>query len=219
MPGFRDVVERHHVSSVPALRALIRHAMNAPATLFSVNRFYNDLRSQGVACGKNTLHELLAYLEDAYLLFTVPIHTHSERARQVNPRKLYAIDQGLVQACRRPGADDRGHLLENTVFIELRRRGHSAAYYRTKADREVDFLVTPRTGRPYFVQVCAELLDPKTREREAQALAEAMAETGIREAVIVTNADPTNQSLEGCQARVVPAWKWLLADAPEPETP
>jgi predicted AAA+ superfamily ATPase len=208
----RDVVERHGVASVSALRALIRHAMNAPATLFSVNRFYNDLRSQGVACGKNTLHELLAHLEDAYLLFPVPIHARSERTRQVNPRKLYAVDTGLVQACRRQAVPDRGHLLENAVFVHLRRQGLELAYYRTSSGREVDFVVTPRTGAPSLVQVSADLSEAATREREVAALREAMTETGLGEAVLVTQGEAGMNEIREPGVRVVVAWQWLLED-------
>lgn len=208
----RDVVERYAVASVPALRALIRHAMNAPATLFSVNRFYNDLRSQGVPCSKNTLHELLAHLEDAFLLFPVPIYTRSERTRQDNPRKLYAIDTGLVEACRRQVGPDRGHALENAVFVHLRRMGSEVAYYRTSTGREVDFVVTPRTGAPKLVQVSADVSDASTRERELTALREAMSETGIGEASLVTGGEAGLDEIREPGVRAVPAWQWLLED-------
>ena len=206
----RDVVERHGVTAVPALRALIRHVLNAPATSFSVHRFHNDLHSRGIPCGKNTLHELLAHLEDAYLLFTVPIHTRSERARMVNPRKVYAIDPGLVTACRRQATNDVGHLLENTVFLELHRRGREVAYYRTGSGREIDFVATGRDGTMQLVQVCADLSDPATRHRELSALDEAMAETGLREGVVVTLREEGAEATGHGSVRLVPAWWWLL---------
>jgi predicted AAA+ superfamily ATPase len=95
---------------------MIRHLLNNTASLFSINKFHNDLKSQGIPCGKNSLHEYLDHLSDAFLFFPVYVHTRSERARMVNPKKIYAIDPGLVQACSRSVQHDWGHLLENFVF-------------------------------------------------------------------------------------------------------
>lgn len=206
----RDVVERHGVTSVTALRALIRHVVNAPATPLSVHRFHNDLRSRGVACGKNTLYELMQHLEDAYLLFEVPIRSRSERVRAVNPRKVYLIDTGLVVACRRPVAEDEGRLLENLVFLDLRRRGFDLSYHRTASGREVDFVVASRDGPTRLVQVCADLTDPDTRRREVLALEEAMSETGAEHATLVTLNEEGVLPCAGGRIRLVPAWMWLL---------
>jgi len=73
-----------------------------------------------------------AWLADAYLIYSIPIETRSERVRQTNPRKVYAIDTGLAQAFSHSPQAERGHLLENFVFMELRRKGVSIAYYRTR---------------------------------------------------------------------------------------
>ena len=53
-------------------------------------------RSQGVSVGKDTLHEYLAHLEDAFLVRTVAMESASERQRMVNPRKAYPVDPGLI---------------------------------------------------------------------------------------------------------------------------
>ena len=133
----RDIVERYEVSNILPLRALIRHLLAAPATLFSINKFHNDLKSQGLACGKNTLHDYFAYLKDAYLIFPVLIHSRSERAKRVNPRKVYVIDTGLANAFLHKPQSDWGRLLENFVFMELRRKGLGIDYYRTQDGLEV----------------------------------------------------------------------------------
>ena len=65
---------------------------------FSINKFYNDLKSQGYAIGKDALYEYAGYLEDAYLAFALPACNASTRKLQTNSRKLYAIDAALVRA-------------------------------------------------------------------------------------------------------------------------
>ncbi len=206
----RDLIERHNISSVVPLRYMIRHLLNAPAGLFSVQKFYNDLRSQGIPCGKNTLHEFLDYLTDAYLFFQVYIHADSPRARMVNPRKIYAIDTGLVRACSRKTTPDWGHLLENFVFMELRRQKVGIEYYRTQKGREVDFYITTADGTEHLIQVAAELGDQKTIQRETTALNEAMAECGHSKATILTFATEDHLTTASGQIHVLPAWKWAL---------
>jgi len=206
----RDVVERHEVANVVPLRYLIRHILSAPGRLFSVNRFHNDLRSQGIPIGKNTLHEYFDHLTDAYLFFPVHIHTRSERARMVNPRKVYPVDPGLVSAFARAPARDLGALLETAVYLHLRRSGRTVEYLVTSGGREVDFLAAGPTAPPLLVQSCVSLRQAETREREVRALSEAMGECRTREGTIVTLHESETLDVDTGTIRVVPAWWWLL---------
>lgn len=208
----RDVVERYGVANIVPLRYLIRSLLGAPATLFSINRFHNDLRSQGIACGKNTLHEYLEYLIDAYLIDTVPIHARSVRRRQVNPRKVYAIDPGLALAFRHDAHVDRGRLLENLVYNTLRRQRLEVAYLRTDEGYEVDFHTTAQDGSRQLIQVCESLTDPRTRERELRALFAAMAQCGLDRGRVITP-DEAERIEDGPRlVEVLPAWRWLLEE-------
>ena len=201
----RDLIERHAIANPIALRRFVRQLMNTPAGTFSVHKIHDDLRSQGLSVGKDSLHAWLDHVQDAYVFFAVPIHTASERARQVNPRKVYAIDPGLVTACARRGSADHGQLLETAVFLELRRATPEIAYLRTASGFEVDFL-TPTE----LVQACATLEAAATREREVRALREAMSETSNRHATIVTlNEAEAIRVAEGT-IDVVPFWRWAL---------
>lgn len=169
----RDVIERHAVSHPVALRWMVRQLLGNPAGAFSVNKFYGDLKSQGIAIAKDTLHSYLGHLEDAFLVRMVSIATDSERRRRVNPRKVYPIDPGLIPIFDRSGKANLGHALETCVLLELDRRGAEVHYVHTPAGREVDFLVRYTTGKEELIQVCASLDDPDTREREIRALIEA----------------------------------------------
>jgi len=203
----RDVVERHGVGNVEALRSLIRQAISAPGGRFSVNRFYNTMKSREISCTKNSLYHYLDYLADAFLLYQAPIYARSERVRQVNPRKLYAVDTQIVKAMSLRMTRDDGALLENVVFMHLRRHGLAPAYYVTGTGTEVDFVFHDPPDEPHLVQVCWDLSDPKTREREVQGLVVAMRELGIGRGTIVTWLD---EEVPGGEIDVVPAWKWLL---------
>ncbi len=143
----RDVIERHGVSNVEALRRLQRHLLSNPAAPFSVSKFHRDLRSQGIAVEEETLHLLLGYLEDAFLVRLVSMHTASERQRTRNARKAYPIDPGLIPVYERAGRENVGRSLEAVILLELERRGYEMGWVRTGEDLEVDFYAEPAPAR------------------------------------------------------------------------
>ena len=204
----RDVVERYSVSNTAALRALIRHIMSAPATRFSINKFYNSLKSLGVAGSKNNLYDFLEYRSDAFLVYPVPIHARSERVRRVNPQKIYVIDPGLLGAMSFRMTGDQGAILENLVFLHFRRRGVNLEYYLTGDGIEIDFVVAPDVQKErQLIQVCWDISNPETKRREVTALLKGMKELGLKRGTIVTWLD---EDLSDERVQILPAWKWLL---------
>ena len=207
---FRDVAERHGVTNLVALRAFVRQLLRQPAVLFSISKVHADFRSRQIGASKETLLQLMAHLEDAFLVFTVPIATRSERRQQVNPRKLYLADHALAAAfCARPDGD-LGHRLENIVACELVRRGYGLAYVKTEEGHEVDFLATARDGATMLVQVTADVLDKTTLGRELRALAGAAKEFADAERWLLVGSDlPTGVKVDkGVQVSTI--WRWLL---------
>jgi predicted AAA+ superfamily ATPase len=204
----RDVVERYAVSNTTALRFLLRHLMNAPASRFSINKFYNSLQSLGIACSKNNLYDFLEYLKDAFLVYPIPIHARSERVRRVNPQKIYVIDPGLLEAMSYRMTGDQGAILENVVFLHFRRQGVHPEYYFTKDGTEIDFVITPEgPGERQLIQVCWDIADPETKKREVTALLKGLKERGLKRGTIVTWLD---EDLSDERVQILPAWKWLL---------
>jgi uncharacterized protein len=205
----RDVVERHGVSQPVALRWMVRQLLGNAAGSFSVNKFHADLKSQGVAVSKGTLHSYLGYLEDAFLMYSLAIATDSERRRMVNPRKIYPIDTGLIPIFDRSGKANLGHALETAVFLELNRRGAEIAYVRTAKGYEVDFLARHVDGHTELIQVCASIDQPDTLTREVRALQDAVGEfpkAGL--VLIVLDRPPIIDIPDGIQ--VIEARDWLL---------
>lgn len=206
----RDVVERHQVSNTMALRWMQRQLLGNPAAPFSVQKFHDALKSQGVAVGKNTLHEYLAHLEDAFLIRTISLHTASERQRMVNPRKAYPVDPGLIPIYEQTERADYGHALETLVLLELERRGCQIGYVRTPQGWEVDFYARPPAGPPWLIQVCADAAAPDTLNREIRALQDAGATYPHARLILLTleTAPPRDALPENIQW--MPAIEWLL---------
>jgi predicted AAA+ superfamily ATPase len=207
---FRDIVERHQVSQVAALRWIIRHALRNPCGSFSVHRLHEDLRSQGYQIAKDSVHAMLDHLTDAFLISTAWVATESERQRHVNPRKVYPADVGLIEAFDASGRSNIGHAFETVVFNELERRGATVSYVKLGSEREVDFLATYPGGLTQLIQVCADPSLPETLDRELAALTEAQqVHPRATPQLIVLEASVAARTVAPGIA-VVPAAEWLL---------
>lgn len=176
---FRDIVERYKITNLALIRYVIKTLIGNVGCGFSVNKLFNDLKSQGFAVSKTTIHDYLEYIEDAYLAFTVPLYAESIRKTQTNLRKLYAIDTGLVNAYATNFSKNLGHHFENLIYLDLKRTNHEIYYYLTKTRREVDFCAKDRQGNWHLYQVSFNTDDPQTLDRELTALREAENELGL----------------------------------------
>lgn len=208
---FRDVVERHNVSQVEALRWLVRQCLRNPAGSMSAHRLHLDLRAQGHGVAKDAVHAMLGHLTDAFLLSAVSLATESERKRNSNPRKIYPADPGLIPAFDRSGRANTGHALETAVLNELERRGAEVGYVKTDEGFEVDFLARYPGGEEELVQVCADPSDPETLGRERRALSAAAKEhpRAKPRLLVLDRAALPRTATPGIEPQ--PAYEWLLA--------
>ena len=205
----RDVVERHDLSQPQVLHWMVRQLLANAAGAFSINKFHADLKSRGVAVGKDTLHSYLAHLEDAFLLCSVDVATDSERRRQVNPRKAYPVDTGLIALFDRSGKANLGQALEVAVLHELQRRGAEVNYVRTAAGYEVDFLARDVAGNQALIQVCADLDGPNVLAREVRALQDAQ-RTWPKAALQIVALNPPKAGALPADVHLHLAVDWLL---------
>ncbi|MBP5232833.1 MAG: ATP-binding protein [Planctomycetes bacterium] len=213
MVVLKDVIERYQVGKPTALRHLLAFLYNHAARKFSISGFWKVLNhGMQIKCPKNDLFAFVDYLEEAYLLFRTELHTASEKARIVNPDKIYLTDVGLARAMADDPEANRGWLLENLVYLELRRRQYVIEYYNVADGREVDFLATDRRSRRQtLIQASWSMSAADTAKRETTALRKAGQELGIAGQVVVTW-DEERELDDGI--RMVPIWKLLSGYAP-----
>ncbi len=176
---YRDIIERHNIKNPTLIKYMILSMIHNVGKPFTVAKMYNDIKSQGYQIGKDTLYEYVDHIEDAYLSFLIPLYNKSIRKKQVNPRKLYAIDPGMVRALTLDYENDLGRLFENIVYLDLKRLGSTVHYYLTQERYEVDFLAQTARGHKKLFQVCWDAQDANTMEREQRALQAAMKELKV----------------------------------------
>ena len=207
---FRDIVERYNATNVVALRKLTRHLLQHPGSKFSINKFYHVLKSGGIKVSKTTLHDYLAYLQDAFLIYVVTIHSQSDRQRMVNPIKTYVCDSGLAAAYSTSQSIEQGHLLENCILMELHRQKAHIEYINTPTGYEVDFYAHYPNGINYLIQASADVSAPETLKRESRALIDVDPSIQAHKRLIINISSEKIIEENGFTLFLLPLWKWLL---------
>lgn len=215
---YRDLIERHDIGHPRALKDLAHRLLENCGNLYSQNRLYQYLKSLGHHIQKSTVADYLDWLEDSYFIFSVPIYEASLSKQKHNPRKCYCIDHALVRAVSSGILLNKGHLLENLVYINLRRISSSIFYYKTASSKEVDFILQDRDNQCHLFQVSLDLYHPQTRKRELSALNEAMAECNLQRATLVCMDHKEEIDMPAGRINVIPVWKFLL-DVSQLESP
>jgi predicted AAA+ superfamily ATPase len=211
----RDVIERHSFTHPTAARWVLRELLGNPAGTFSVEKLHRVLKSGGLHVAKETVHALIDHFEDAFLVRTVGLHSASPRRRQVNPRKAYPVDPGLIALHERADRPNTGHALETVVCLELERRGAVLGYVRTEGDHEVDFHARLPDGTTWLIQVCADASDPATLSREIRGLSEARQEHPSATPLLLTLGPVAPEGGLPPGLYWQPSVAWLLGEAPE----
>jgi predicted AAA+ superfamily ATPase len=168
----------------------------------SITRIKNLIKSTGVNIGSNTLFDYLSYLESSYLIASVS-NFHTKFTEKETIKKYYFLDTGILGLFL---TDQATKLLENQIYIELRRRGENPYFLKRKT--EVDFYI-PEKGE--LIQVSYSISDPDTLEREVKGLRAAMKELEIKNALIITYDEEKEIEVQEGIIKVIPAWQWLLS--------
>lgn len=158
-----------------------------------------------------TVKEYANYFRQSLLLFWVDRFSPSVAKQIGSDKRIYAIDNGLVNAIAFKISENLGPLLENTIAIDFLGKDVPFFYFQTENKREVDFFIPDAEHK--LVQVCYEMKMPKTRKREIEALLSGMKETGIKESLLITYDDEEVLDSDGFQIKVIPAWKYLIFTA------
>ena len=195
----RDIIVRYGIRESMILKQLALYLISNLGKEFS----YAALAKHFNLGSPNTIISYISYFEDCYLLFPISKFEYSYKKQIVNPKKIYCIDVGLAQANSVSFSSDKGRILENVVFLHLRRQYGEIYYFKGK--KECDFIVKSRTKELQALQVCYELND-ENKEREIGGVQEAMETLRIKRGVIITFQQ--EDKIEGI--KVLPVWKWLM---------
>lgn len=199
---YRDVVVRHGLKNASLAEKLATYLMTNAGKKFSFTSLKNTFETGSA----NTIIDYISYFEDSYLFMAVPCFSYSLKDQIRNPKKIYAIDHGLARVNSLGFSKDDGRILENLVFLHLRRQWSKIFYFSAK--RECDFIVFDRDNIKMVVQVCLTLTDDN-QQREISGLTEAMEFFGLKSGLIITLNQEDSIEKDGKIISVLPAWKWI----------
>lgn len=198
---YRDVAVRYQIEETKALKELTFYLLSNVSALVSFNKLKELLKLGSV----NTVKNYIDYLQTSWLIFTINKFAFSIKTQQIANKKIYGIDTGLVKSVAFSFSENRGRLLENLVFLNLRQSFEEIYYYVTQNNLEVDFYLPKHK---LLIQVCQSLADQDTKIREVRALDEAMKELNISSSIVLT--EDENVEIENSNIKIIPIYKWLL---------
>jgi len=208
----RDLILRYNIPHPLQLKRLVHILMNNVSRLVSVNKLKQRLAGERNKLSNELISDYIDKLNDSYLLFTVPIRSYNTAVQAVNPKKVYCIDHALAQAFSHSTSENKRFLLENMIFIQLRRTMEQIFYYKSEKGEEIDFAIGPDSNIQ-LIQVCWELWNQdKTKQREINALLNGMKELRLQESWIITAYEESEyrDKETGRMIHIIPAYKWLL---------
>ena len=205
---FKDVIERHKIKEIKKLKILIKLLFESVTKEISYNRLANKLKSLGFNISKNTIIEYISYLEDAYLFFENIKYEYSITKQLGSIKKVYCIDNGLLNAVSFKFSEDKGKLIENLVFIELKRRDKEIYFYSEKG--ECDILIKEKNKVVGAIQI-TQNMNEENSKRELNGLINALEKHNLKEGIILSLDNEEKQEKKGNKKiKFIPLWKWLL---------
>lgn len=198
----RDIAIRYNIKNATLLQQIAVWLVTNTGKLVSGN----SLKKIFGIKSSSTIMEYLSYFTDAYLFFFVSKFSYSHKVQAVNPKKVYCIDNGFINANSVSFSNDSGRMLENLVFLELRRRNYDIFYFNES--KECDFVVFEKGKIKSVLQVCFQL-DEDNMDREVSALIEAMDYFNLKTAKIITVNQKDSLNLSGRSIVVEPFYEWI----------
>jgi uncharacterized protein len=202
---YRDIAIRYNIKNTRTLMDITLFLISNVGKEFT----YNSIRNNFSIGSANTVSDYLAWLQDSYLFFFLPRFSWSLKVSAVNPRKVYAVDNGLVNANSLSFSKDKGRLLENVVFIHLRRIYSSIFYFKEKG--ECDFVVFKSDQSVILFQVCLEV-HGENKDREINGLLEAMDYFKVSEGTIVSFNQTDSLKINSKKINIIPAHIFLNSE-------
>ena len=207
---YKDLIERYDISSPTILKYFLNRILTNIGKPTSVNKIYNELKSNGYKVSKNTLYDFLEYSEAIYLNLGLKKFDFSLIKREKSEKKNYFIDNGLINALSFKFSHNFGLLLENAVFLFLRQKFRDDLYY-FKDNKECDFVVFENEKVTQLIQVCYDIEDEDTFNREKNSLIYAGKKLNVSEGIILTFDIEDEIIDKDFKIKIIPAYKYFLA--------
>ncbi|MFP4402949.1 MAG: ATP-binding protein [Candidatus Woesearchaeota archaeon] len=200
---YRDILQRNEIRSETQIKSLLYYLISNIGKEVS----YNKLKNLINVGSTNTIIQFMNHFKQSYLVFGLKKYDFSVKKQLINPKKIYCIDNGIIVLNSFSFSENIGRLLENLIFIELKRKGHEIYYHKQK--NECDFLIKERLKITSAIQVCY-ILNDENKKREIDGLIDAMKNYNLNSGLILTYEQEDELIIDNKKISIKPVWKWLL---------
>jgi len=206
----KDVIKRFKIRKIEQLNNLAKFYLSNISSLVTFSSLEKSLKFSA-----DTIEKFSGYLEDAYILFFLKRFSFKIKEQQKSPRKVYAVDTGLANTIGFRFTQNLGRLAENLVFLELKRKEIlqpqlELYYWKDVHHREVDFLIKKSLRVEELIQVCWDVTESRTKNREIRTLLKAMDEFRLKRGLVITEDFELEEDFNGKKIKYTPLWKWFL---------
>ena len=205
---YRDILPRYSVKKIKEIRELCLFLASNLGSIHSYNKLLSLIGVKSI----NTVKNYLEILEEVFLFFQINLFDYSIKRQIYNPSKIYIIDTALGNSISFKFSENIGHIYENLVFLELKRRNKEIYYWKSKKGKEVDFLIKRGLDIEEAIQVSYNLNYKKTLDREIESLLLAKEEFKIKYLTIVTEDEDIEKEIGNVKIKIIPLWKWLCIE-------
>lgn len=206
---YRDIISRFGIREVKGFQQLVQFIFSNAGKEAS----YNSLAKAVGIKSPISVRAYIGYLEEAYLVFELYRYDASLKRQYAGQKKLYVIDNGMRNTVAFRFSQDTGRLLENLIFIELKRRGREFFFF--KESGECDFILRERDRTTEALQISYEL-NANDRDREIAGLCQVMEAHALSYGTILTyNQEEEIITPDGMKICVQPVWRWLIEGSGE----
>lgn len=202
----RDIAERYRIDNDVALKTLLKLLLNS--SYITISKLHHSLKSIGIPVGKSTIDNYLAYIETSYFMNQLYIYHPAVINQLQYPRKVYFVDTGFITALSTKFSKNIGRSFENIIFRKLTTPNQTLHYYKDAKGDEVDFVVLDETKTAALYQVCFDLADEDTLNRELKALIKAGANLNCQNLNLLTLEKPAGAKLPP-EIKLIPAAEFL----------
>ncbi len=201
---YKDLIARFSIKNSKALKQLAHYYYSN----FTKEISYNSLKSILSINSSNTIKDYTEYLQQSYLLFECYKFDYSLKKQLTYSKKIYAIDNGLRNRISFRFNAGLGQLLENIVYIQLRKQYKDVWFYKTKKKHEVDFCI--QHDKIQLFQISYNIEDKKTLNREIRSLVDASSELNTDQLFLLTYNTFDTITKDNTTIEILPVWHWLI---------
>jgi hypothetical protein len=209
---YRDIIDQHQPANYSYLRYLFHRIAGNTGKNLALRKIFMEMKSRGYSVSQGSIYQMADLAESVYLYKRISRFDHSLIKRENADKKCYFIDNGLLRAIDGSFSTNKGMLLENLVFWQLYRMYGNIyttdIYYYQDPYHECDFVLYKEGGKTLPIQVCLQMTEESTRQRELKSLVKACKQTDSNKGIIITLEEEQSLVYQDINVQVIPAWKW-----------